>query len=106
MLQRTAGLRTGDPDQEQYEEDGFKYHPALGISRRGQSASDAWKEVDRLAEEWRIPVVIEFWWQQNPRRNTRARRPWASGILVFASASLRWSGWAARLCIDMRGHEL
>ena len=35
---------------EPYEEEGFKYHPDLGISVQGQSASDAWKEVDRLAK--------------------------------------------------------
>src|SRR5829696_6225985 len=46
---------------EWYEEEGFKYHPDLGISVQGQSASDAWKEVDRLAKKWRIPVSVEFW---------------------------------------------
>jgi hypothetical protein len=36
---------------EQYEEEGFKYHPDLGISVRRQSASDCWKEVERLGQE-------------------------------------------------------
>lgn len=52
---------------ERYEEEGFRYHPELGISVQGQSAGDVWKEVDRLAKKWRIPVVVEFWWRQNPK---------------------------------------
>lgn len=52
---------------EQYEEDGFTYRPELGISVQGQSASEAWKEVDRLANKWRIPVTVEFKWRENPK---------------------------------------
>jgi hypothetical protein len=52
---------------EQYEEEGFKYHPDLGISVQGQSASDCWKEAERLAKRWRIPVAVEFRWRQNPK---------------------------------------
>lgn len=62
---------------ERYEEEGFKYHPDLGISVQGQSASDAWKEVDRLAKKWRIPVTVEFWWRQNPK----AQYPGKTGVL-------------------------
>lgn len=62
---------------EQYEEEGFTYHPTLGISVQGQSASDAWKEVDRLANKWRIPVMVEFWWRQNPK----AQYPGKTGVL-------------------------
>jgi hypothetical protein len=58
---------------EAYEEDGFRYHPDLGISVQGQSASEAWKEVDRLAKKWRIPATVEFWWRKNPRRSILAR---------------------------------
>jgi hypothetical protein len=60
-----------------YEEDGFKYHPALGISVQGQSASEAWKEIDRLARTWGFKVTVEFWW----RRNTKAQYPGKTGIL-------------------------
>ena len=67
---------------EQYEEDGFKYHPDLGISVQGQSASDAWKEVDRLAKKWRIPVTVEFWWRQNPK----AQYPGRTGLLRSGDA--------------------
>lgn len=52
---------------EQYVEEGFKYYADLGISVQGQSASDAWKEIDRLANKWRIPVLVEFSWRQNPK---------------------------------------
>jgi hypothetical protein len=62
---------------EKYEEEGFKYHPDLGISVQGQSAADAWKEVDRLAKKWRIPVSVEFWWRQNPK----AQYPGKTGVL-------------------------
>jgi hypothetical protein len=60
-----------------YEEEGFKHYPDLGISVQGQSATDAWKEVDRLAKKWRIPVVVEFWWRQNPK----AQHPGRTGLL-------------------------
>jgi hypothetical protein len=50
-----------------YEEEGFTYDSGLGISIQGQSAADAWKEVDRLAKKWRVPVTVEFWWRQNPK---------------------------------------
>ena len=52
---------------EKYEDEGFKYHPNLGISVQGQSASDAWKEIDRIAKKWNIPVSVEFQWRQNPK---------------------------------------
>lgn len=67
---------------ERYEEEGFKYHPELGISVQGQSAADAWKEVDRLARKWRIPVKVEFWWRQNPK----AQYPGRVGILQSGSS--------------------
>jgi len=60
-----------------YEADGFKYHPDLGISVQGQSASDCWKEVDRLAKKWRIPVSVKFQWRQNPK----AQYPGKTGML-------------------------
>lgn len=62
---------------EQYEDEGFKYHPDLGISVQGQSASDCWKQVDRIAKKWRIPISVEFWWRQNPK----AQYPGKRGVL-------------------------
>lgn len=60
-----------------YEDDGYKYYPELGISVQGQSAADAWKEIDRLAKKWRIPVHVEFMWRQNPK----AQHPGKAGVL-------------------------
>lgn len=60
-----------------YEDEGYKYFPELGISVQGQSAADAWKEVDRLAKKWRIPVKVEFVWRQNPK----AQHPGKGGVL-------------------------
>lgn len=65
-----------------YEDDGFKYHPDLGLSIQGQSAADAWKEVDRLAKKWGIPVTVEFWWRQNPK----AQHPGRTGLLRSGGA--------------------
>ncbi|AWV20014.1 hypothetical protein RADP37_05503 (plasmid) [Roseomonas mucosa] len=73
---------------EKYEDDGFKYHPDLGISVQGQSAADAWKEVDRLATKWRIPVTVEFWWRQNPK----AQYPGQTGILRSGAAKIAAKG--------------
>lgn len=60
-----------------YDQDGFKYVSALGISVQGQSAADAWKEVDRLAKKWSIPVNVDFVWRQNPK----AQHPGKAGLL-------------------------
>jgi hypothetical protein len=66
----------------QYEDEGYKYHPDLGISVQGQSAADAWKEIDRLAKKWQIPVKVEFWW----RRNQKAQFPGRVGVLRSGGA--------------------
>ncbi|TIN95544.1 MAG: hypothetical protein E5Y06_12400 [Mesorhizobium sp.] len=66
---------------EQYEVDGFKFHKDLGISVQGQSATDVWKEVSRLADRHRIPVAVEFWWRQNPK----AQYPGKTGSLKAGS---------------------
>lgn len=66
----------------QYEEEGFKYYPNLGISIQGQSASDAWKEIDRIAKKWRIPVTVEFQWRENPK----AQFPGREGLLQSGRA--------------------
>lgn len=60
-----------------YEEDGYTYQAHLGISVQGQSAADAWKEVDRLAKKWRIPVTVEFMWRQK----SKAQHPGKNGLL-------------------------
>lgn len=65
-----------------YEDDGYRFFPELGISVQGQSAADAWKEVDRLAKKWRIPVTVEFVWRQNPK----AQHPGKAGVLRSGTA--------------------
>lgn len=66
---------------ERYEEEGYKFQKDLGISVQGQSAADAWKEVDRLAKKWKIPVIVEFSWRQNPK----AQYPGRTGVLKSGS---------------------
>lgn len=60
-----------------YGDEGYRYVTELGISVQGQSAADAWKEVDRLAKKWCIPVNVEFVWRQNPK----AQYPGKVGVL-------------------------
>ena len=50
-----------------YEDEGYKFHSSLDISVQGQSASDAWKEIDRLAEKHGIQVELEFQWRDNDK---------------------------------------
>ncbi len=67
---------------EQYQDEGFKFYSDLGISVQGQSASDAWKEIERIATKWGIPVTVEFWWRQNPK----AQYPGRTGVLQSGQA--------------------
>lgn len=60
-----------------YNEEGFRYYEDLGISLQGQSAQDAWKEVDRLARKWKISVQVDFQWRQNDK----AQHPGRTGLL-------------------------
>jgi hypothetical protein len=60
-----------------YSSDGYKYYPELGISVQGQAAQDAWKEIERMATKWAIPVEAEFQWRQN----AKAQHPGRSGLL-------------------------
>lgn len=60
-----------------YEREGYKYVTELGISVQGQSAEDAWREIDRIASKWHIPVTVEFMW----RLNHKAKYPGKVGLL-------------------------
>lgn len=62
---------------EPYAKDGFKFYPDLGLSIQGQSATDAWKEVSRLAQKYRIPVEVQFQW----RENEKAQHPGKVGVI-------------------------
>lgn len=59
---RVPPARTDNYDGEE-----FKFNSELGISIKGQSAADAWNEIDRIAKKWRIPVVVELQWRENPK---------------------------------------
>lgn len=60
-----------------HEDNGYKFHPEIGLSIQGQSASDAWREVSRLATKHHIPVEVEFQW----RANEKAQHPNQLGVL-------------------------
>ena len=57
-----------------YELEGYKFYPHLGISIQGQSASDAWKEVERIASKWGISVSVAFEWRDNPKAQFPGRK--------------------------------
>jgi hypothetical protein len=61
----------------EYTMDGYKFNPELGISIQGQSAPDAWKEVNRLADKFHIPVEVRFQW----RDNEKAQHPGKIGLI-------------------------
>ncbi len=52
---------------ERFEDSGFEYVESLGLSVQGQSATSAWKEMERLAAKWQIPVTVEFRWYHSPK---------------------------------------
>ncbi|MCB1838647.1 MAG: hypothetical protein KDI61_00085 [Alphaproteobacteria bacterium] len=60
-----------------FEDEGFRYWDEIGISVQGQSATDAWKEMSRLAEKFRIPLEVRFEWRQNEK----AQFPGRKGII-------------------------
>lgn len=66
---------------DRFEDEGFKWHQDLGISVQGQSATDCWKEVDRLAKKHGIAAEVEFWWRQN----SKAQHPGKTGTLKSGS---------------------
>ncbi|QDI78112.1 hypothetical protein R2C4_15915 [Leisingera aquaemixtae] len=76
-------LNINSKDRE-YEDQGYKFIPELGISVQGQSAPDAWREAARLAKKWNIEVWVDFVW----RDNAKARHPGEHGLMrVKAKAS-------------------
>lgn len=56
---------------------GYTFHQNLGISIQGQSAQDAWKEAERLANKFHVPVEVSFQWRDNPK----AQHPGREGSL-------------------------
>ncbi len=64
-------------ESSQITERGYKFFPELGISIQGQSAPDAWKETQRLAQKYKIPVEVKFQW----REKDGAQYPGKIGVL-------------------------
>ena len=63
---------------------GYTFHQNLGISIQGQSAQDAWKEAERLANKFQIPVEVSFQWRDNPK----AQHPSREGSLRAGQGAL------------------
>lgn len=61
----------------EYVSEGYKYQSELGISIQGQSAQDAWKEIQRLADKHHVAVDVRFQW----RENDKAQYPGRIGVL-------------------------
>lgn len=61
----------------EYGSEGYKYQSELGISIQGQSAQDAWKEIQRLADKHHVAVEVRFQW----RENDKAQYPGRIGVL-------------------------
>lgn len=59
------------------EDKGYTFYPELGLSVQGQSAPDAWKESQRLANKYKIPVEVKFKW----REKEGAQYPGKIGIM-------------------------
>ncbi|MEL6551104.1 MAG: hypothetical protein AAFQ54_12745 [Pseudomonadota bacterium] len=65
----------------EYGSEGYKYQSELGVSVQGQSAQDAWKEIQRLAEKHQVAVEVRFQW----RENEKAQYPGRIGVLRAGS---------------------
>lgn len=59
------------------EDKGYRFYPHLGIAIQGQSAPDAWKEAQRLANKYQIPIEVRFKW----RDKNGAQYPGKTGIM-------------------------
>ena len=64
------------------ETQGYTFHQNLGISVQGQSAQDAWKEINRISDNWQVPVKVHFQWRHNPK----AQHPGKEGVLRAGGA--------------------
>lgn len=51
----------------QKEDNGYKYLEDAGISVQGQDANGAWKTIAHILFELKMPLEIEFSWQDNPK---------------------------------------
>jgi hypothetical protein len=49
------------------EDNGYKYLEEAGISVQGQDANGAWKAIAHMLLELKLPLEVEFSWQDNPK---------------------------------------
>lgn len=49
------------------EDNGYKYLDDVGISVQGQDANGAWKATYHIVKALKIPLEVEFSWQENPK---------------------------------------
>jgi hypothetical protein len=49
------------------EDNGYKYLEDVGISVQGQDANGAWKAIYHILHAIKVPVEVEFSWQDNPK---------------------------------------
>jgi hypothetical protein len=58
------------------DDNGYRYLDDVGISVQGQDANGAWKATHHILEAIKVPVEIEFSWQNTPKAaapGTRAK---------------------------------
>jgi hypothetical protein len=58
------------------EDNGYVFIEEAGISVQGQTSNGAWKQSNRIAEELKIPLHVEFIWQNTEK----AAMPNAAGV--------------------------
>jgi hypothetical protein len=61
------------------EDNGYRYLDDVGISIQGQDANGAWRATHHILKALKIPVEVEFSWQDNPK----AASPGTRGKIVM-----------------------
>lgn len=62
------------------EDHGYKYLEDVGVSVQGQDANNAWKATYHILKAIKVPVEVQFVWQENPK----AAAPGSSGKFLVA----------------------
>ncbi len=58
------------------DDNGYVFVKEAGISVQGQASNGAWKQIQHIAAELKLPVTVEFTWQNNDK----AAMPNVTGI--------------------------
>jgi hypothetical protein len=56
------------------EDNGYKYIDEVGISVQGQDANGAWRAIAHLDLALKLPLEVEFSWQDNPKAASPGQR--------------------------------